>query len=110
MLHYFFNSPLSKGVLLADKVGLGKTIEADLVLCQLWAEGKRRLLVICPAALRKQWSLELQEKFNLPSVILYSGSYKQYVKEYGVSPFSKDNIFIMSYNYAAKKSNYKGVR
>ena len=110
MLHYFFNSPLSKGVLLADKVGLGKTIEADLVLCQLWAEGKRRLLVICPAALRKQWSLELQEKFNLPSVILYSGSYKQYVKEYGVSPFSNDNIFIMSYNYAAKKSNYKGVR
>lgn len=102
---FAFNSPLSKGVLLADEVGLGKTIEAGLVLCQLWAEGKRRLLVICPAALRKQWSLELQEKFNLPSIILDSASYKQYVKEYGVSPFSKDNIFIMSYNYAAKISN-----
>ena len=102
---FAFNSPLSKGVLLADEVGLGKTIEASLVLCQLWAEGKRRLLVICPAALRKQWSLELQEKFNLPSIILDSASYKQYVKEHGVSPFSKDNIFIMSYNYAAKISN-----
>ena len=102
---FAFNSPLSKGVLLADEVGLGKTIEAGLVLCQLWAEGKRRLLVICPAALRKQWSLELQEKFNLPSIILDSASYKQYVKEYGVSPFSKDNIFIMSYNYASKISN-----
>lgn len=63
MLHYFaFISPLSKGVLLADEVGLGKTIEASLVLCQLWAEGKCRLIVICPAALRKQWSIELQEK------------------------------------------------
>ena len=37
---FAFNSPLSKGVLLADEVGLGKTIEAGLVLCQLWAEGK----------------------------------------------------------------------
>jgi SNF2 family DNA or RNA helicase len=45
-------------------------IEAGLILCQLWAERKRRLLVICPASLRKQWSLELQEKFHLPTVIL----------------------------------------
>ncbi len=102
---FAFNSPLSKGVLLADEVGLGKTIEAGLVLCQLWAEGKRRLLVICPAALRKQWSLKLQEKFNLSSMILDSQSYKQHLKEYNTSPFSKDNIFIISYNYAAKLSN-----
>ena len=67
---FAFNSPLSKGVLLADEVGLGKTIEAGLVLCQLWAEGKRRLMVICPAALRKQWSIELQEKlYNIAKKI-----------------------------------------
>ena len=65
---FALRSPLSKGVLLADEVGLGKTIEAGLVLCQYWAERKRRLLVICPASLRKQWGLELQEKFNLPIV------------------------------------------
>jgi len=47
---FAFQSPLSKGVLLADEVGLGKTIEAGLVLCQYWAERKRRLLVICPAS------------------------------------------------------------
>ena len=35
-----------------------------------WAERRRKLLVICPASLRKQWSLELQDKFNLPSMIL----------------------------------------
>lgn len=102
---FAFNSPLSKGVLLADEVGLGKTIEAGLVLCQLWAEGKRRLIVICPAALRKQWSIELQEKFNLPSMILDSQSYKQYKKDNGVSPLNHDNIFILSYNYAAKLSD-----
>ena len=102
---FAFNSPLSKGVLLADEVGLGKTIEASLVLCQLWAEGKCRLIVICPAALRKQWSIELQEKFNLPSMILDSQSYKQYKKDNGVSPFNHDNIFILSYNYAVKLSD-----
>ncbi len=67
---FVLKSPLSKGVILADEVGLGKTIEAGLVLCQYWAERRRRLLVICPASLRKQWSLELEEKFNLPTVVL----------------------------------------
>ncbi|MFN7257994.1 MAG: SNF2-related protein, partial [bacterium] len=59
---FALRSPLSKGVMLADEVGLGKTIEAGIVLCQLWAERRRRLLVICPASIRKQWALELQEK------------------------------------------------
>lgn len=60
---FALKSPLSKGVLLADEVGLGKTIEAGIVICQYWSERKRRLLVICPASLRKQWALELEEKF-----------------------------------------------
>src|ERR1035441_4970780 len=46
---FAIQSPLSKGVILADEVGLGKTIEAGIVLCQYWAERKRRLLVLCPA-------------------------------------------------------------
>lgn len=46
---FAFRSPLSKGALLADEVGLGKTIEAGLVLSQKWAERKRRVLVITPA-------------------------------------------------------------
>ena len=54
---FALESPLSKGVLLADEVGLGKTIEAGIVLCQLWAERRRRLLVICPVSLRKLWAL-----------------------------------------------------
>src|SRR5881398_1291964 len=65
---FALESPLSKGVILADEVCLGKTIEAGIVLCQFWAERKRkrRLLVLCPASLRKQWALELEDKFNLP--------------------------------------------
>src|SRR5512137_1797409 len=71
---FAFRSPLSKGVLLADEVGLGKTIEAGLVLSQKWAERKRRILVITPSNLRKQWHQELQEKFFLPCRILETRS------------------------------------
>ena len=51
-------------------MGLGKTLVAEVVLCQLWAERRRRLLVICPASLRKQWAQELADKFNLPTDVL----------------------------------------
>lgn len=63
---FAFRSPLSKGALLADEVGLGKTIEAGLVLSQKWAERKRCMLVITPSNLRTQWYQELTEKFFLP--------------------------------------------
>jgi len=69
---FAFRSPLSKGALLADEVGLGKTIEAELVLSPKWAERKRRILFITPSNLRKQWHQELQEKFFLPCRILES--------------------------------------
>ena len=99
---YFFRSPTVKGVLLADEVGLGKTIEASLILGQLWAEKKRRLLIVCPASLRKQWSLELREKFNLPSFILDARSYALDVKAGNPSPVSRDAVVIVSYQYARK--------
>jgi hypothetical protein len=63
-------NPLQEGVLLADEVGLGKTIEAALVVCQYWAERRRRLLVICPASLRKQWAQELHDKFAVPTTVV----------------------------------------
>jgi predicted nucleic acid-binding Zn-ribbon protein len=96
---FALKSPLSKGVLLADEVGLGKTIEAGIVLCQYWSERRRKLLVICPASLRKQWSLELQEKFNLPSVVLDAKTWREAVK-HGKSPLNQKAIVILSYNYA----------
>lgn len=98
---FALRNPLSKGVLLADEVGLGKTIEAGLVLCQHWAERKRRLLVICPASLRKQWSLELEEKFNLPNTILDARTYRQAKATGNPNPFSTDRVVITSLNFAS---------
>ena len=99
---YFFRSPTVKGVLLADEVGLGKTIEASLILGQLWAEKKRRLMIVCPASLRKQWSLELREKFNLPSFILDARSHALDVKAGNPAPAARDAVVIVSYQYARK--------
>jgi hypothetical protein len=98
---FALKSPLSKGALLADEVGLGKTIEAGIVLCQYWSERKRRLLIICPASLRKQWALELEEKFNLPSVILNTRTAREFGKQ-GISPLQQQAVIILSYNYANK--------
>jgi len=95
-------SPLSKGVLLADEVGLGKTIEAGLILCQYWAERKRKLLVITPASLRKQWALELLEKFNIPTEILDAKSYKESRQTGNAMPFDSKFVVITSMNFASK--------
>jgi SNF2 family DNA or RNA helicase len=46
---FAFKSPFSKGAILADEVGLGKTIEAGIVLSQHWAEQKRKILIIAPS-------------------------------------------------------------
>ncbi|MEW5803211.1 MAG: SNF2-related protein [bacterium] len=78
---FAFRSPLSKGAILADEVGLGKTIEAGIVLSQKWAEGKRKILVILPSSLRKQWHQELQEKFYLPSQILEARTFNKAIED-----------------------------
>jgi len=101
---FAFRSPLSKGALLADEVGLGKTIEAGLVLSQKWAERKRRVLVITPSNLRKQWHQELQEKFFLPCRILETKSYNVAVRQGNVRPFECSDIVICSYQFARSKS------
>jgi len=99
---FALSNPLSKGVVLADEVGLGKTIEAGLVLSQHWAERRRKLLIICPASLRRQWAQELAEKFNLPSQILDAKTWHNLQKEGVHNPLADQRIVIMSYHYAAR--------
>lgn len=100
---FALRSPLSKGVMLADEVGLGKTIEAALVLSQRWWERKRHLLLIVPASLRKQWATELREKFSLPSVILDAKRVKDLAKVGKPNPLAREEgIVILSYEYAAR--------
>ncbi|HGF7238070.1 SNF2-related protein [Vibrio paracholerae] len=99
---FAFKSPLSNGAILADEVGLGKTIEAGLVLSQKWAEGKKRMLIVVPASLRKQWSQELAEKFFLPSQILEAKSFNAAIKAGNLNPFEANEILICSYPFAAR--------
>jgi superfamily II DNA/RNA helicase len=99
---FAFKSPLSNGAILADEVGLGKTIEAGLVLSQKWAEGKRRMMIIVPASLRKQWSQELADKFFLPSHIIEAKSYNAAIKAGKPNPFEHNEILICSYPFAAR--------
>lgn len=103
---FAFSSPLSKGALLADEVGLGKTIEAGLVISQRWAESKRRILIIAPANLRKQWHQELQEKFFIPGTILEGKSYNAEIKAGNFRPFQPtDSVVICSYQFARSKAS-----
>lgn len=99
---FALQNPLSKGVLLADEVGLGKTIEAALVLGQYWAERRRRLLVICPASLRKQWATELAEKFHLPTQVVDAKTWAQARKDGVYNPLDQDVISIVSIHFAAR--------
>jgi SNF2 family DNA or RNA helicase len=99
---FAFKSPLSKGAILADEVGLGKTIEAGLVLAQKWTEGRRRILVITPANLRKQWAQEIAEKFFLPTAILEARNYNKMAKDGVRRPFEQKALVICSFQFAAR--------
>ncbi len=96
----------TKGAILADEVGLGKTIEAGLVISQKWAERKRKILIITPANLRKQWSQELQDKFFLPSTILEAKSFNDFIKSGNLNPFKQAEIVLCSYQFAKSKEPY----
>ncbi len=104
---FAFRSPLSKGAVLADEVGLGKTIEAALVISQNWAEKKRHILVIAPATLRKQWSVELEEKFFIPSFILERKNFNKILNDTYSNPFdTEESIVICSYPFARKNISH----
>jgi SNF2 family DNA or RNA helicase len=69
----FLDSP-SNGLLIADEVGLGKTIEAGLIWTELRArEDARRLLVVCPAMLREKWVEELANRFGVSAECVDAG-------------------------------------
>ncbi|MDX2300428.1 MAG: SNF2-related protein [Xanthomonadaceae bacterium] len=100
------SNPLSRGVILADEVGLGKTIEAGLVISQRWAERRRRILIIVPANLRKQWHQELQDKFSLQGLILETKNYNTIRKQERQNPFLMESgPVICSYQFAKSKAD-----
>jgi ERCC4-related helicase len=102
---FALQSPISNGTILADEVGLGKTIEAGLILTQMWAEQKNKILLILPAALLVQWKTELETKFNIPAVIIKKPRKKKGV-DITSNPFKQavddKQVAICSIDYAAK--------
>ena len=100
---FAFRSPLSKGAILADEVGLGKTIEAGIVLAQKWAERRRAILIIAPASLRTQWQQELWDKFSLPAVVLDKKLFDAVQLAGHSNPFQSEKIVIASYAFARKR-------
>lgn len=99
---FALHSPTLNGAILADEVGLGKTVEAGIVICQRWAERKRRILVVCPASIRKQWASELAEKFSLPAIVLDARTHADRKAAGFAWPFQTDAVVIASYHFAAK--------
>jgi superfamily II DNA or RNA helicase len=93
------------GAVLADEVGLGKTVEAGLVLAQLAAEGKGRAVVLVPASLRAQWRDELQGKFGLDAEVV-DGDTVRAAEKAGLrtNPFDTGGIVICSHPFAAMRA------
>lgn len=94
----------SGGAILADEVGLGKTIEAGLVIKYLLQSGRDKILLIMPSNLRKQWQVELEEKFDIASLIVDSANWDDYLTEIK----KKQSVIIVSYHFASKRKEYLG--
>lgn len=92
------------GSILADEVGLGKTIEAGLVIKYLIKKGHNKILLIMPSNLRKQWQVELEEKFDITSLIVDSANWEDYLTEIK----KKESVIIVSYHFAAKRKEHLG--
>jgi ERCC4-related helicase len=106
---FALQTPFLKGVILADEVGLGKTIEAGIVISQYWAERKRKILIITPSSLRQQWQQELSEKFYIPSTLIDAQAIKLHHKNHGVGVLASDGVYICSYEFANTHVNQLSV-
>ncbi len=92
-------------VLLADEVGLGKTIQAGLAIAELRTRGAAdRVLIITPAGLREQWAGELSERFNLQADVVdfRAVARRMATLPYGVNPWTTWPIAIVSVDYVKR--------
>jgi SNF2 family DNA or RNA helicase len=92
--------------LLADEVGLGKTIEAGLIIAEYLARGMvRSLLILTPASLVSQWQLELSEKFNISTITTDARDLQQAPEEF----WAENPRIVASINMAKSAKHYAFV-
>ncbi len=96
-------------MILADEVGLGKTIEAGLVIKELRARGLAdRVLIVAPASLKQQWQVELASKFN-ESFDIIDGDAAKHFGRGGANPFLARDSIICSLPFAAGKKRQEQI-
>lgn len=94
---------LNRRFLIADEVGLGKTIEAGLVIKELeYRHGHRRILIVCPASLLYQWQQEMQSKFNDRFVIMDRNVMRKALAR-GSNPWEDNGKIICSLDFIKSK-------
>ncbi|MGP5664287.1 helicase-related protein [Glutamicibacter arilaitensis] len=94
-------------LLIADDVGIGKTVEAGLVAAELLAQGSaRKLAVLCPPSLAEQWRRELDEKFGIQAALVLPGTVRRLEAEagYGRSIFEHFDATIVSTDFIKNSS------
>lgn len=96
---FALQTPFLRGVIMADEVGLGKTIEAGIVITQYWAERKRSILIVTPSSLRQQWKQELFEKFLIPASVLDTKNKDSLL---ATSASGQTEVLICSYEFAQR--------
>ena len=94
-------SPYSKGVVLMDESGLGKSTEAMLVVTQKWYEGKTRIIIVVPNAdLLVQWERLIESKYSIPYITISNGEQFQNAG----NTFEQDAVILTTFDYASQMS------
>jgi len=105
----FVNSPLSR-LLIADEVGLGKTIEAGLIWTECRARYQaRRLLVICPPSLVPKWIRELQDRFAIEAEYADAGTLQEKLKKFKQQGPSQSFALVSSYDALRPRKSEKKI-
>lgn len=100
-------------LLIADDVGLGKTIEAGLIIQEMLLRHRARtVLIICPASLQEKWRMEMQEKFGLEFQIVDTRYIKQLRRERGIhaNPWTSHSRLITSMDWAKSGEGLRAMR